>query len=96
MLSTFGGVEILLTGFRGRKELIRATVKEHGVPRILYLLIFETNWFLINMLFGNRLKKKKINISDIKYTAYISVTGLVGLTFTVMQMASNRKREIDR
>ncbi len=45
VLSTFGGVEILLTGFRGGKELIRATVKKHGVPRVLYLLIFETNWF---------------------------------------------------
>lgn len=86
VLSTFGSVEILLTGFRGGEELIRATVKEHGCARILYLLVFGTNWFLINMLFGNWLKKKKINISSMKYTAYISVAGLVGLTFIVTQM----------
>lgn len=86
VLSAFGSLEISLTGLLGEEKLIDMTIKEQGTARIFYLLIFGTNWYILNTLFGKWLKKKKISISDMKYTAYISVVGLVGLTFIITQM----------
>lgn len=94
VLSAFGSLEISLTGLLGGEKLIYMTIEEQGTARIFYLLIFGTNWYILNTLFGKWLKKKKISISDMKYTAYISVVGLVGLTFIITQMLAGFKVSI--
>ncbi len=88
-LSVSGIVEISLTGLLGGEKLIYITTGKHGGARILYLLLFGTSWYFANTLFAMWLKKKKVNASDIKYIAFTSIIGLLGLTFIVTQMLSS-------
>lgn len=88
ILSLSGSVEISLIGIFGGKELIYTITAEQGVHRILYLFICGTNWYLINTLLAMWLKKRKLNVSSLKYTVFISLIGLAGLTFILIQMLS--------
>lgn len=87
-LSVCGSMEITLTGFIGGEELIRKTTDEQGLARIIYMLLFGTNWYVMNTLFASWLKGRKVNTAGMKYIACLSVTGLLGLTFIMVQMLS--------
>lgn len=87
-LSVSGNVEISFIGFLGGEELIHIVTSEQGMYRMVYLLLCGTNWYLINTLLAAWLKKKEINITSIKYIVIISLVGLVGLTFILIQMLS--------
>lgn len=81
-----GNIEMSLTYLIGGDELIQATTGRQGGARAIYILIFGTNWYIINSLFASWMKKKKINTSNMKYLAYISVIGLAGSLFIFGQI----------
>lgn len=88
-LSISGSIEVSLMGFVGGSGLINMATEEQGIARIVYLLIFGTNWYILNTLFAAWLRKKKINAYGIKYLAYISLIGLAGFVFIMVQMLSS-------
>lgn len=87
-LSISGSIEVSLTGIVGGEKLILLTINEQGEARIVYMLLFGTNWYIINTLFLYWLKKRKINAYGIKYLAYISIIGIAGSVFIMTQMLS--------
>lgn len=88
-LSISGSLEVSVLGFIGGEKLIRYATDEQGLTRIIYLLICGTNWYVINVLLARWLRKNKINAYEMKYLAYISLLGLAGFVFIMIQMLAS-------
>lgn len=76
-----GNIEITLTGMIGGEELIVATTSEHGVERVLYLLIFGSLWLFLNKYLVSYIRKKNISRKSLRYVGYVSIIGIIGSAF---------------
>lgn len=89
LLTAVGVTEVSLTGMIGGETLIRQTTAEQGWIRIVYQFILGPIWLGICYLLHTWLKKKKAQLSNIKYLAYVSVVWWIGFTFVLQQMLNS-------
>ncbi len=86
LLSAVGGMEVSLTGMIGGDVLIRQTTAEQGWIRIAYQLIMGPVWWGICYLLYTAIKKKKVQLSYMRYLTYILVIWWIGFPFIFCQM----------
>ncbi len=86
ILIASGNLEMTIISLIGGDELLFNTINIQSQQRVIYLILASSYWFIVNMLIGNYLKKKRIQISQFKYLAFISIVGLLSISFISEQM----------
>lgn len=91
-----GNIEISITGMIGGDALIQATTSEQGIERVLYIIVFAPVWLILNWWLTNFVKKKTVNVEEMKYVALISGIGLVGSIFLGTMMLGSFNIHINK
>lgn len=89
LLTAVGVTEVSLTGVIGGQALIQQTTAEQGWIRIVYQMILGPIWFGICYFLYLQMKKRRVQISDVKYLAYVSIVWWIAFIYVLQQMLSS-------